>query len=419
MRDVVENGLKVLKPGIKKIIPPAVIQTAKTWMIKNIQHRMRTDPILPFEKGAFPDGINLIGPVDAATGLGQSFRLVERVIRELGIPYVIYPFADAEYHKVDIKQYEDKISQELIYSVNLWHVSPLEFAALYTTLGKAAFDRHYNIAYWLWELENFPDEWVGYEQVLDEIWTPSEFITRTLMKKIKKPVYTIPYWVTAETNVEKYNRTWFHLPGNRFLFLMMYDGNSVSERKNPDGAIKAFQMAFTPDQKDVALVIKAGSLSRDAYHTLKEKLSGYRNIRIIRGTLEKTEVNSLIACADALISLHRAEGFGLVLAEAMLNQVPVIATDWSANTEFMNDSCGCMVPYRMVQLDHSIPPYKKGERWAEPDLEEAASYMKRLKEEPVWRNRIREEAFLYVKEKLGKDSVCERVRSRLARIAAL
>ena len=413
MREKLAQSIKVLKPAIKKAVPPGVIRTGKALVVKRLQQQMRTNPKLLYERGTFPDGINLIGPVDASTGLGQSFRLVERAIREMGIPYVIYPFAATVYSKTDITQYQDRISHELKYSVNLWHVSPLEFGELYAAVGKKAFDKHYNIAYWLWELENFPDEWVGYMRTLDEIWTPSEFISAALQKKTALPVVTVPYWVSADTDLEKYDRKWFHLPRKRFLFLMMYDSNSVSQRKNPDGAIEAFRRAFPPDRRDVALVIKAGSLDRNAYQGLKERLGEYRNIRIIRGNLEKTEVNSLIACCDTLVSLHRAEGFGLVLAEAMLNNVPVVATNWSANTEFMNDSCACMVPYRMVRLEKDIFPYRKGERWADPDLEAAARFMRRLADDPDWRAQISEAGCTYVLEKLGKEQVIAKIRDQL------
>ena len=413
MREKLTQGLKALKPAIKKAVPPGVIRAGKALVVKQIQQQMLKNPKIPYERGAYPDGINLIGPVDASTGLGQSFRLVERVIRGMGIPYMIYPFAATVYSRTDISEYEDRIGHELKYSVNLWHVSALEFGELYAAVGKKAFDRHYNIAYWLWELENFPDEWVGYTRVQDEIWTPSEFISRALRRKVTLPVVTVPYWVSAKTDPERFSRKWFRLPEKRFLFLMMYDSNSVSERKNPDGAIAAFRRAFTPDRRDVALVIKAGSLDKNGYRRLKSKLTGYRNIRIIRGNLEKTEVNSLIACSDALISLHRAEGFGLVLAEAMLNHVPVIATDWSANTEFMDDKCACMVPYRMVRLTQNIFPYKKGEQWADPDVEAAARFMRRLADDRAYWKQISDAGFAHVREKLGQDQATRKIRRRM------
>ncbi len=409
---------KELKPFLKKVVPPGMISVAKAAQVRHIQKGMQSDPKKPYDPEVFPFGMNLIGPIDAATGLGQSFRLVERAVEAADIPYLIYPWSPVVYNRCDASAYEEKIVHELKYSVNLWHVSPLEFGRLYKMLGREAFDCHYNIAYWLWELEDFPDEWVGYAQVLDEIWTPSEFISEALRKKVSVPVYTIPYWISAEIDLERYGRDWFHLPKDRFLFLMMYDRDSVAMRKNPDSVIRAFRKAFPPEREDVGLVIKAGSLSENEYQELSGKLSGYRNINIIKGTLEKIEVNSLIACCDVLVSLHRAEGFGLVLAEAMYNSVPVIATNWSANTEFMNESCACMVPYRLVELRRSVPPYKRGNRWAEPSVNRAAYYMRKLAEHPKRCSEIGKKGRLYVREQLGRQRILVLLQRRMKEISS-
>ena len=430
MKSGLINQVNKIKPLLKKTVPPGILRRGKSLIVKRVQRQMKTDKKLPFESGAFPFGVNLIGPADAATGLGQSFRLVIRAVEETGIPNMIYPFAATAYHRTDIGEYRNKISDTLTYAVNLWHVSPLEFTELYARMGKEAFDRHYNIAYWLWELEDFPDEWVGYEAVLDEIWTPSEFISRGLRKKVHIPVYTVPYWVSAETDTARYDRKWFGLPDDRFLFLMMYDGKSVSERKNPDGVIKAYRKAFGNSAKKAAgsaengreaedpacrvgLVIKAGSLSKREKARLASKLAGCPDTCIITGSFGKKEVNSLIACCDTLVSLHRAEGFGLVMAESMLCGVPVIATDWSANTEFMNRRVACMVPCQMVRLRKNIPPYRKGSCWAEPDTDTAARWMRRLASDENFRTEKAGRARDYAEDILGRDRTVRMMDARL------
>ncbi len=413
------DQVRGLKPYVKKVVPRAAIEYARSFTIRRLQRQIAADPKLSYRPDMFPFGMNLIGPVDAATGLGQSFRLVERVVADMQVPYLIHPWSPVDCNRCDISGYQDKIRKTFDYSINLWHVSPLEFVGLYSGLGRDPFDHHYNIAYWLWELEDFPDEWAGYDQLLDEIWTPSEFISKALRKKVSVPVYTIPYWISAEVDTQRFNREWFHLPKERTLFLMMYDYNSVTQRKNPDGVIKAFRKAFPPDREDVELVIKAGSLSKKAQKRLSEKLEGYQNISIIGGTLSKVEVNSLIACCDAVVSLHRAEGFGLVLAEAMYNGVPVIATDWSANTEFMNRSCACMVPYHMVELKHDISSYKKGSRWANPNWKMAAYYMTKLSDNKAYRKRIGRAGQLFVKEQLSKVRIQLLIEKRLDYIKAI
>lgn len=407
------NYVNQIKPMLKRIVPASVLRWGKQRVIHRITEEIQHTNPEPYSPKTFPWGINLIGPIDSATGLGQSIRLVARVVSETEVPFLIYNSSPDAEKRTDVGAYEGKIAGELKYSVNLWHINLSEFAEVYAAMGKAAFDKHYNIAFWLWELEEFPDEWVPYINFMDEIWTPSEFISNAIRRKSDKPVYTIPYYMTAKADTVRYGRSYFNLPEDKFLFLMMYDCLSVSERKNPKGAIKAFQTAFPPDREDVGLVIKVNSADEKELSQISGQTEGYRNVYLISRNLEKIEVNSLIADSDAFVSLHRAEGFGLVLAEAMLNGVPAVATNWSANTEFMDQNVACMVGYHMVTLDRDLNPYKKGNCWAEPDVDEAAEYMKRLVDDPLYYKTIADRAEAHIQAKLGLETVTALVENRI------
>lgn len=410
------NNSEKLKPLLKKIIPDFLIQNIKRRMLERLNRYINALNIQPYCYDEFPDGINLVGPLDSATGLGQSFRLTERVVRQLDCPYLIYNYEQGGSNKIQVEEYKNRIQKELKYSINLWHINPSEFAKAFTRFGREAFDKRYNIAFWLWELEDFPDEWVSYINLLDEIWTPSEFISKAIRKKTDKPVYTIPYSIEVKTECGRYDRKYFALPEDCFLFLMMYDSQSVKERKNPEGAIQAFQKSFFSQQDDVGLIVKVNSADHKELKQI-EKLKGeYRNIFVLNKSMKKIEVDSLIACADVCISLHRAEGFGLVLAEAMWNQIPVIATNWSANTEFMNPDVACMVSYRKIMLKKGIPPYKKGSQWAEPNIEEAADYMKRLKIDKEFYYEIASKGGQYIQDKLGMENIKSLMLDRLQEI---
>lgn len=404
------------KPLLKKCIPAGILRKSKKMMLDKISRQIAQTELEAYDPDRFEQGINLIGPIDSATGLGQSFRLVERVVRQTGESYLIYNYQQNTRNRIDISKYQDKLQSELHYGINLWHVNPSEFAEAYAVMGKEAFDHHYNIAFWLWELEDFPDEWVPYIRLLDEIWTPSEFISESIRKKTDKSVYTVPYYVTAETDTQKYDRAYFGLPDDKFLYLMMYDVQSITERKNPEGVIQAFQQAFQPDHGRAGLVIKLNSASDADIARIRADIGAYENVYLINRNMSKTEVNSLVADVDVFVSLHRAEGFGLVLAEAMLNHVPTIATNWSANTEFMNAECACMVDYKLITLEKEIPPYHKGCRWAEPDLQEAAEYMKRLEADPDYYRQISERAYAYLTEKLGIETIKELMMERIQNI---
>ena len=414
MGSVGEKSMKDrIVSGIKKAVPKPVKRILHNFIMRGMIKKISQAEIIKYRPEEYPWGLNLIGPVSSATGLGQSFRLIERVVERLKVPYIIFEWGKYTPNKVDTAQYQKKMVQNLCYGINIWHVNPAEFPKVYKDMTQTAFDGKYNIAFWLWELEDFPDEWVPCTNLLDEIWTPSEFISKSLRKKIHKPVYTIPYCVTAKADTEKYGRDYFGLPKETFLFLMMYDVYSIQERKNPEGVIRAFKEAFPPDRMDVGLVIKINSADRVSLQKIRQKAGQYTNVYLIQDNLEKMQVNSLIADCNVLVSLHRAEGFGLTMAEAMLNHIPVIATDWSANTEFMNPDTACMVGYELVTLEKNLPPYKKGNHWAEPDIAEAAVYMKRLAEDPVYYKKMSENGYAYVQNKLGMENVCEKMMERL------
>ena len=157
---------------------------------------------------------------------------------------------------------------------------------------KRMWDYRYNIGFWLWELEEFPDEWLPCIQCLDEIWTPSEFISRTIRKKTDKPVITIPYYVEAPIT-RKYEREDFDLPVDKFLFLMMYDKNSMTERKNPKAVLHAYQRAFQ-NNEPVGLVIKISNCNKNELQELKKELKEYGNVYFVTDILNRDQVNSCL-----------------------------------------------------------------------------------------------------------------------------
>jgi glycosyltransferase involved in cell wall biosynthesis len=225
----------------------------------------------------------------------------------------------------------------------------------------------------------------------------------------------MPYPICVPTD-ENRDRAFFTLPQDKFLFLCAYDSQSTNARKNPWGAIHAYKRAFPVEPDDCGLIMKVHRAERDELLQLREALGAHRNVCFIDGALTKVEMNSLIGCADAYVSLHRAEGFGLICAEAMLLGKPVIATNWSANTEFMNVDVACMVDCTFVTSDRDSGSYKKGSRWAAPDVEQAAAYMRRLYEDTAYRNAISQRARTHITETLNLERAAQRVRDRIEEI---
>ena len=209
-------------------------------------------------------------------------------------------------------------------------------------------------------------------------------------------------------------RSDFALPEDAFLFLVMYDMRSYQARKNPDAAIAAFERAFA-DGKQAALVVKInngqafpGDLAR-----LQERMKGNPGIRLIDQRLTRQQVYDLESVCDAFLSLHRSEGFGLGLAESMFLGKPAVGTNWSGNTDFMDARNSCPVDCTLVTLAEDCGPYKAGERWAEPDIDHAAWYMRKLVDDPAWRRRIAEAGRKTITEEFSAQAVGQSYCKRL------
>ncbi len=416
MSNVAFSILKItekMKPILKKVLPQTLRQKMQAKMLQKTYQSIVNRGRKPLNRNKKPDGVNIIGLVRAQMGLGQSARLLADMMEAAQIPYTLYDFALPNgLMSANEYAYDHKISQSLPYNINLIHINPDEMQLMYSRLPADTWDYSYNIAFWLWELETIPESWTQYFSMLDEIWTPSEFISENLRKVTDLPVRTVPYWVTADTD-EKYTRSFFGLPQDKFLFLTMYDSNSTMERKNPMGAVRAFKNAFKAENTSVGLVVKVNNAREADLSVLHEALKDYDNIYYITETLEKVQVNSLIKACDVFVSLHRAEGFGLVMAEAMINGTPCIATNWSSNTEFMNNNVACMVGYDFVTLDHDCPPYKKGSVWADARISEASDYMVRLVSDKEFYQKMQEHAKDYIEEKLGKEQAMDRLKENI------
>jgi len=194
---------------------------------------------------------------------------------------------------------------------------------------------------------------------------------------------------------------------------MMYDIHSIEERKNPKGAIRAFSEAFSSTDQDVGLVIKVNNASAEELAMLREELAGHKSVYIIDTVMDRYEVDSLISCCDCFVSLHRSEGFGLVVAEAMALGRPVIATNWSGNTDFMTTDNAACVDFELRQLGENYGPYKAHQHWAEPDIEHAAWWMQKLAADPAAAQKMGARAKQAVERQLAPKQVGELIHSRL------
>ncbi|MGO8881873.1 MAG: glycosyltransferase [Desulfomonilaceae bacterium] len=337
---------------------------------KGSQHRM------PRAKNGHQDhGLNIVGYLTAELGLGEAARSTIRAATAAGISISAINFTDGCNSRMSESVGAD-IDKSPKHFVNLVHVNADQTSTLIQRMGPHFFSRRYNIGYWMWETTEFPSEYLKSFEYYDEIWTASEFCREVLARKSLKPVVKIPH--SMSMNLSKPDsRLKLDLPEGAFLFFTMADFFSFPERKNPLGAIDAFIRAFGTDSQDARLIVKISNSSHrpEVIKTIKDSIQGAKSISLIEGYMDRRSLNSLMANVDCYVSLHRSEGFGLPIAEAMSFGKPVIATGWSGNMEFMDDSNSFPVNYELAEIPVKNGPYKNAGCWAEPDCDHAAELM--------------------------------------------
>jgi glycosyltransferase involved in cell wall biosynthesis len=233
----------------------------------------------------------------------------------------------------------------------------------------------YRMAMWYWEFGEIPPEWKERAKTLQEIWAPTRFIADAFRRSLSLPVTPMLPGVRL-SSVKEVAREDYGIPEGRTVFLFIFNMRSIMERKNPLDLIKSFQTAFKHDDR-ASLVIKVSCGKENPREFAKlQSAATEAGAILIDGTLPRDEVNGLIQACDCYVSLHRSEGLGLTMAESMLLGKPVIATNYSGNTDFMSVDDSLLVDYRLVPLEHDIPPYKKGQLWAAPSCEQAAHWMR-------------------------------------------
>jgi GT2 family glycosyltransferase len=363
-------------------------------------------------------GVNLIGYISAEMGVGEAARSLARSMERSGIPFSVM---DYEYRNPARKgdlSLSHRIAKQPVHDINILHVNADLTPEAYDRLGSPVFEGRYTIGYWVWELPEFPDRWLSSFDYIDEVWVPSEFVREAIMHKSKVPVTRIPHSIDKGPG-PYFDRPFFELPAARFLFLSMYDTQSVTERKNPEGSIKAFRDAFSPTDQAVGLVLKVNNFDEKEGEKLRALIEDHKNIYLIDRTLTRYEVDSLLACCDCFVSLHRSEGFGLPIAEAMALGKPVIATHWSGNVDFMDQTCAACVDFEIRQIGRNCGPYDAKQHWAEPSLESAARWMHALYSEPTLAHRIGAAGAKRIRESFSDAIVGELIRKRLAQIAIM
>ncbi|QJD85120.1 glycosyltransferase family 4 protein [Cohnella herbarum] len=358
-------------------------------------------------------GINLIGYARSEMGIGESCRLAARTLQCSNIPFGILNYSGGNNSRKEDSTWKSKEIHSPIYPINLFHINADQMPLAYETLGSRWFANRLNIGYWHWELPDFPDEYAEGFRHLDEIWVPTSFVESSIAGKSPIPVIRIPHGVQVDVP-DNIDRKSFGLPERKFLFLCMYDTFSYGPRKNPYSVLKAYRDSVTRFGLPAGLVIKMNNPQQSEIDNLKRDSEGLPNVWIIDRVLSRMEANALLNCADCYISLHRSEGFGLPLAEAMYLGKPVIGTHWSGNTDFMTTENSGAVRYRLTRIGQNLGPYKAHQLWAEPDVEHAMYLMRSAVYDAEWRKRIALNGQATIRDRFSPEAAGKAIRGRLS-----
>ena len=344
-------------------------------------------------------GVNFIGYAQGELGLGQAMRSMVFATLAASIPLVVRKFKASIPSKQSNGELTQYFSERCQYPINIICVNPDTLHLLPSWVGYSEWAKTYNIGYWFWELENFPKKWEYATNIVDEIWVATDYVANAMRKSGKK-VVKIPFPLEFSLPPDSMNKEYFGINPNKFTYLSSFDFLSSLERKNPQGVIRAFQKAFPSGDDSVRLIIKtmnAGAHPKEL-KKIESVIGGDSRIEIRDGYLAQEEMRGLIRSVDAYVSLHRAEGLGLGLAEAMYMGKPTIATGYSGNLEFMNETNSILVPYQLVQIGQSDYPNAEAGQWAEPNIDKAAACMCSIASNHSLRMQLGRQASYHMKE---------------------
>jgi glycosyltransferase involved in cell wall biosynthesis len=394
-------------------LDPALLGPVRAAFAKpaELRPRIRGHTIAPSREF----GLNVLGFLQSEKGVGEACRSTVRSLRAAGVPHALNNWVDQGSANRDRSL--AGITADNPYPVNLIHANADATPFLIREMPWY-FEGRYNIGYWNWELEWFPEVWHPSFARYDEIWAPSAFTHQAIAAVAPVPVYLVPFSIKVPPPAPRgRDRKRFGLPAGAFVFLFAFDFQSFFARKNPLAAVEAFRRAF-PGRRDVVLALKVNHAQAAPleFAEVVAACRGQPNIRIIREILPREEMLGLLHACDAYVALHRSEGYGLPIAEAMAMGKPVVATNYSANVDFMNAGNSLPVRYRLVPIERTAGPYRRGAIWADPDVGHAAEQMRRVVEDRDLAARLGAAAQADLERTLSPAAVGETLRARLTAI---
>lgn len=408
-----ERGLRLLT---RRLQARTRFPRTPAWDAAVVTSAERLPPV-PAEPAA--GGVNIIGYIHGQFGLAEAARSYARALIHNGVPVALVDVDLGLPHARDEHAFDAYLDPAAPHAVSIIFVNPDYLRQALDSIGEARRQGRYLIACWFWELENIPERWLQALALVDEVLVATTFVEQAVRRVTDKPVLRVPMPL-GELHASGLQRADFGLPDDAFVFLVSFDFSSLMERKNPAAALRAFRLAFPQQRTDVRLLVKSSNGYRFP-HLLKHLSALAQNdprILIRDEVIAREHLNALHRCCDAYVSLHRAEGFGMGMAESMALGKPVIATAWSGNMQFMDARSAALVDYTLVPLRDGAYPDGQGQRWAEADVAQAADWMRRLADDRAFAAELGQRAQEKIEATLSGPVAAATILARMKKVLA-
>jgi len=324
-------------------------------------------------------GVNVVGFLSGELGIGESARLMVDALDAAGIPHATVAVEQGLLGRASIPVPTDRGAPR--FDTTLLCVNA-DLAGSVAAAMPAFVRQRYRIGMWYWEVEDFPTTQHGGFAHVREIWAATDFVRRAIEPHSPVPVHTVTPPLPQRGPAPTLTRADLGMP-ERPVFLFSFDFLSTAERKNPLGLVDAFTTAFRHGEGPVLVIKSINAHQRPVEaEQLRLRAAAEPDVILMENYLDATERDALMALCDCYVSLHRSEGLGLTMAEAMAWGKPVIATGYSGNLQFMTDENSFLVPWVPAVIPAGAEPYPAGGTWADPDLDAAARMMRSVIEDP-------------------------------------
>jgi glycosyltransferase involved in cell wall biosynthesis len=366
-------------------------------------------------------GVNVVGLPNGQFGVGEDARTASRALLRAGVKTYVCPAPIGALTTVFKPEWTDDLVTTTPRSrTNLVSLPAADTYQLLLKGWAPVLAGRYNICAWQWELPVWPEKWRKLLNIPDEIWAQSRFVADMFSRATDKPVTYMPLSVEKPVFVLR-GKQFFGIPEAAFTFLSVFDCNSWIKRKNPMAAVRAFAAAFPPGRDDVRLVVKImnSQASIPEYLELLERVATDPRIILIDRFLPRNDMLALIDACDVFVSLHRSEGFGRVIAEAMYMGKAVISTNYSGSVDFAFEGTAYVVDGPLVSLRQGDYVEFEGQQWMDPDIGVASEAYRHCVDDPQRTRQIAQAGLLQIANHHTIAQISTRYHDRLSQLGAV